>query len=112
MWITAAWAQGATAPATPNLMEQLFPFVAIFAIFYFFIIRPQTKRQKKHQDFVTKLQRGDEVLTTGGIMGTVEGLTDKFITLEVADGVKMRVLRSHIAGSAQEPVGQHQPANT
>jgi preprotein translocase subunit YajC len=101
MWSQMAWAQDAAAK-TPSVLEQMLPFVAIFAIFYFFIIRPQSKRQKLHKDFVTQLKRGDSVVTSSGIFGTVEGLTDQFITLEVSDGVRMRVLRSHIASSAAD----------
>jgi preprotein translocase subunit YajC len=101
MFSLMAFAQE-TAQKNPSIVEQLFPFVAIFAIFYFFIIRPQTKRHKDHQGFVNQLKRGDNVVTSGGIFGTVEGLTDKFVTLEVADGVRMRVLRTHVAGSADD----------
>lgn len=107
-WSTVAWAQDA-APKAPSMLESMLPIVAIFVIFYFFIIRPQSRRQKQHQDFVTKLKRGDSVLTTGGIFGTVEGLTDQFVTLEVSDGVKMRVLRSHIASNASEPAKTANP---
>ena len=67
-------------------------------IFYFLIIRPQSKRQKKHQDFVSGLKRGDSVLTSGGMFGTVEGFNDKFVTLEVSDGVRVKFLRAQIAG--------------
>src|SRR5687768_15165650 len=103
-----AWAQEATAKG-PSALEQMIPFVAIFAIFYFFIIRPQSKRQKTHINFVTNLKRGDEVITSGGIYGTVEGLTDSFVTLEVADDVKIRILKTQIAGTAAEPTTAEQP---
>lgn len=98
----SAWAQDG-APKGPTTFEQLVPFVAIFAIFYFFIIRPQAKRQKQHIGFLDTLKRGDEVITSGGIYGTVEGLTDRFVTLEVADDVKIRILKTQIAGAASEP---------
>ena len=104
-----AWAQEGAAQG-PSAIEQLIPFVAIFAIFYFFIIRPQSKRQKQHVDFVTGLKRGDEVITSGGIYGTVEGLTDRFVTLEVADDVKIRILKTQIAGTAAEPTTNNPPA--
>jgi preprotein translocase subunit YajC len=99
-----AYAQEAAeaAPKGPNAFEQFAPFVVIFVIFYFFIIRPQSRRAKDHQSFVTQLKRGDNVVTSSGIFGTVEGLTDKYVTLKVSDGVNMRVLRSHIAASANE----------
>jgi preprotein translocase subunit YajC len=104
-----AWAQDA-APKGPSAVEQMIPFIAIFAIFYFFIIRPQSKRQKQHVNFLTTLKRGDEVITTGGIYGTVEGLTERFVTLEVADDVKIRILKTQIAGTAAEPTQQQAPA--
>ena len=97
-----AQATGAAPGAGPNLIEQMVPFIAIFAIFYFLIIRPQAKRQKTHQNFITNMKRGDSVITTGGIFGKVEGITEKFVTLEVADGVEIRILKSQIASSVNE----------
>ncbi|KYG61316.1 preprotein translocase subunit YajC [Bdellovibrio bacteriovorus] len=75
------------------------PFIFIFVIFYFLIIRPQAKRQKDHQKFLSEVKRGDEVITSSGILGRVEGITDQFVTLEIADGVKVKMLRSQIATS-------------
>jgi preprotein translocase subunit YajC len=100
-----AMADGA-APAGaaqgPSMIEQLVPFIAIFAIFYFLIIRPQSKKQKDHVGFISGLKRGDNVITTGGIFGTVEGITDKFITLEVSEGVRIRILKTQIASTVNE----------
>ncbi|QDK39752.1 preprotein translocase subunit YajC [Bdellovibrio sp. NC01] len=73
------------------------PFIFIFVIFYFLIIRPQSKRQKEHQKFLTELKRGDEVITASGILGRIEGITDQFVTVEIADGVKVKMLRTQIA---------------
>lgn len=87
------------APKQPGALEMMLPFVFVFAIFYFLVIRPQVKRQKTHQKFITELKKGDEVLTTSGLLGTIEGLTDRFVTLEVADGVSIKVLRSQIAST-------------
>lgn len=103
MFSSIAFAQATTSSAAgPGMIEQMVPFIAIFAIFYFLIIRPQSKRQKDHQSFLTNMKRGDTVITTGGIYGTVEGMTDKFITLEVSEGVKIRILKSQIASSVNE----------
>jgi len=103
MWSTIAWAQeAAQAAPKPSMFETFMPFIFIIVIFYFLLIRPQQKRQRAHQTFVTALKRGDSVLTSSGILGTIEGLTDKFVTLEVADGVRIRVLRSQIAGPLEE----------
>ena len=102
-WSAIAHAQEAAGGAQqPSLLEGVFPFVIMFAIFYFFIIRPQSNRTKKHQEFVSELKRGDSVLTASGIMGTIEGLTDTFVTLEVADGVRIRILRSQIQSPVEE----------
>lgn len=87
--------------AQPNFMEMMLPFVVIFAVFYFLIIRPQGKKQKEHQGFLTQLKRGDEVVTSSGILGTIDGLTDLYVTLEIANNVKIKVLRAQIAASAK-----------
>lgn len=94
------WAQ--QAAEGPGLVMQLMPFLIMFFIFYFLVMRPQVKKQKTHQDFLTKLKRGDRVLTNSGIFGTIEGLTDKYVTLEVAKGVKIRVLKAYVAQPVKE----------
>ncbi len=100
---STAFAQAAASSAPgPNMIEQMVPFIAIFAIFYFLIIRPQTKRQKAHQSFVNTMKRGDAVITSGGIYGKVQGLNEKFVTLEVSDGVEIRVLKSQVASTVNE----------
>lgn len=101
MFIAEAWAQAAGA-AQPSIIEQSFPFVLILVVFYFFIIRPGQKRQAAQSAFITNLKRGDSVLTSGGILGTIEGITDQFVTLEIADGVRIRILKNQIAGSPQQ----------
>ncbi len=98
----SAWAQTAAAGATPGMLEQAMPFVFIFVVFYFLLIRPQQKKQKTVATFLQSLKRGDAVLTAGGILGTIEGLTEQFATLEIASGVRVRILRSQIAGPAKE----------
>lgn len=102
LWSTAA-AQAAQGAPQPGILEQIvIPFGFVFIIFYFLIIRPQSKRQKKQQEFLTALKRGDEVITASGILGKIEGITDQFVTLEVADGVRIKMLRAQVAGSARE----------
>jgi preprotein translocase subunit YajC len=86
-------------PAAPSNLEMLLPFIAIFVIFYFLIIRPQGKKLKQHDKFVTALKRGDEVVTTGGILGTIDGLTDQIVTLEISPGAKIKILKKQIAGT-------------
>ena len=94
----------AAAPAAqaPSALMQALPFVALIFIVYVLMIRPQNKKQKEQQAYLTSLKKGDEVLTTAGIFGTIEGLTERFVTLEIADGVSIRILRSQIHASAKE----------
>jgi preprotein translocase subunit YajC len=70
----------------------------LFAVFYFILIRPQQKRQKEHRQLLENLKKGDKVITTGGIQGTVVSLSDAVVTVEIADKVKVKVGRSYIAG--------------
>lgn len=96
--IPAAHAQAAGgAPAAPSMMSTLLFPIILIAIMYFLMIRPQMKRQKEHKAMLDKLGKGDEVITSGGIAGTVVGLGDSFVTVEVAAGVQLRVQRGAIA---------------
>ncbi len=83
----------------PSSLEMFLPFIAIFVIFYFLIIRPQSKRLKEQESFVGQLKRGDAVVTASGILGTIDGIADQFVTLEIAQGVKIKMLRKQITGS-------------
>jgi preprotein translocase subunit YajC len=87
--------------AQPGFLEMMVPFIFIFVVFYFLIIRPQGKKQKDHQLFLTALKRGDEVLTASGILGRIEGITDQYVTLEIADGVRIKMLRNQVAASSK-----------
>ena len=95
--IPVAHAQAAGAPAAPSMMSTLLFPIILIAIMYFLMIRPQMKRQKEHKAMLDKLAKGDEVITSGGIAGTVVGLSDAFITVEVASGVQLRVQKGAIA---------------
>ncbi len=92
----------AAAPAQPGLLDSLIPLVLIFAVFYFFVIRPQGKKQKEHLKVLENLKEGDEVITSGGIIGKIKGLSEKLITLEVSQGVQIKILRGQIAALAKE----------
>ncbi len=84
------------------------PLVLIFGVFYFLLIRPQQKKMKAHQDMLASIRRGDKVVTNGGIIGTVVKLTnDRELQVEIADNVRVRVLRSMIA----EVLAKTEPAN-
>ncbi len=100
--LSSAFAQGAPGGAggSPPIIMQLIPFAFMMVVLYFLMIRPQAKKQKTHTEFLQKLKRGDEVITSSGILGTVEGLTDTFLTLEIAPNVRIKILRSQVATSA------------
>ena len=87
--------------AQPGFLEMMVPFIFIFVVFYFLIIRPQGKKQKEQLGFIAALKRGDEVITASGILGRIEGLTEQYVTLEVAEGVRIKMLRAQVAGSAK-----------
>lgn len=86
---------GAAASQQPGLMGFL-PLIIIFVIFYFLLIRPQSKRAKEHRNMVSNLSKGDEVVTNGGLLGRIEELDENFITLEIADNVRVRVQRNAV----------------
>jgi preprotein translocase subunit YajC len=81
------------------------PMIMIFVVFYFMLIRPQQKKQRELQDWLKSLKKGDEVVTTGGIIGKISGITDTVVTLEVQEKVRMKFLRSHISGKAPGAAG-------
>ena len=82
----------------------LFPFVLIFLIFYFLLIAPARRKQKKHADMVESLKNGDKVITQGGLYGVVKGVTDQVVQVRIADGVQIEVARSAISGMQNPPV--------
>ena len=95
--IPAAHAQAAAgAPAQPSPWPSVIMLGAVFVLMYFMMIRPQMKRQKEHKAMLEKIKRGDEVLTNGGIAGVVTDIGDNFVTLEVADNVRVRVQKAAV----------------
>lgn len=86
-------------PGSPSSFDMLFPFVVAFAIIYFLMLRPQSKKMREQDKFLQGLKRGDAVVTQSGILGVIDGMTDTVVTLEVANGVKIKFLRKQIAGS-------------
>ncbi|MBI3434721.1 MAG: preprotein translocase subunit YajC [Proteobacteria bacterium] len=96
MLITPAFAQG--AGGGNDMLMSLLPFVLIFVIMYFLILRPQQKRTKQHQEMVKNVRRGDTVVTSGGLVGKVTKVVDDdHIEVEVAEGVRVRQLRQMVA---------------
>ena len=86
-------------------LMQFLPMIFIFVIFYFLLIAPMRKKQKKTQDMLAKLKKGDEVITSGGIFGRVTAMDDErgFVILQISDSTKIKVLRSAVGGLAGEP---------
>ncbi len=101
LFFSNAYAQAA-APAQPNPLMSMVPLVLVFFVFYFLMLRPQKKKMEEERKYIEGLQKGEEVYTKAGIIGKVYGITDKVITLEVEDGHRMKVLKSHVAGSAKD----------
>ena len=83
-------------------LTQLLPFVLIFGIFYFLLIRPQQVQRRKTQEMLANLKTGDRVVTSGGIYGTISGFRDKIVQLQVASQVKLDVARSAITGVQED----------
>jgi preprotein translocase subunit YajC len=94
--ISDAYAQAAPAAAPSNTMSLLM-LPLMLVVFYFLLIRPQQKRAKEHQAMLAKIAAGDEVVTAGGILGRVIEVGDGFMTLEIADGVRIKVQKSQVS---------------
>lgn len=88
----------AQAPAGGSLITNLLPMVLIIGVMYLLVLRPQIKKQKETQKMLSELQKGDDVVTTSGIIGRITGIKDDEITLQVQEGVRLRIIRSGIAG--------------
>lgn len=80
------------------------PYILIFVVFYFLLIAPARKKQKRHQEMIGNLKNGDRVITNGGILGTVVGVSDAVIQIRIADNVKIEVSRNAVA-ALQNPPG-------
>jgi preprotein translocase subunit YajC len=99
-----ALADGAAAPAgtaqaipQPSMAANFVPMIMVAVIIYFLMIRPQQKKVKEQQSMLSSLKHGDQVLTASGILGKVTGITDKVVTLEVADNVRVKMLKSQVS---------------
>lgn len=96
--ITPAFAQGLGGAGTNDVLMSLVPFVLIFVIMWFLIIRPQQKRVKAHQELIKNVRRGDTIITSGGIIAKVAKVVDDAeIEAEIADGVRVRILKGMIS---------------
>ena len=98
MLISPAFAQGSPFGGDASLLTQLLPFVLIFVIMYFLILRPQQKRMKAHQEMVKNVRRGDTVVTSGGLVGKVTKVIDEDqLEVEIADGIRVRQVRGMVS---------------
>ncbi len=97
MLASVAWAQAPTGSGgTGGALLSLVPFVLIFVIFYFLLILPQQKRQKKLKEMLDSLKKGDKVVTSGGVWGTVTNLGKSSVTVQIAENTKVKVQRDSI----------------
>jgi preprotein translocase subunit YajC len=112
MFESLAWAMGpgGGGEGGGGGLTAFLPLVAIFAIFYFLMIRPQQKKAKAHKEMLSAVQKGDVIVTQGGIQGKVTGVTDQFLTVEIAEKVRVKVARNFI--SAKITAGQAPPDPT
>jgi len=85
----------------PNMLVQFMPFLLIFGVFYFLVFAPMRKKQKKHAAMLQELKKGDRVVTSGGIHGTVMGVTDDMIQLRIADQIRIDVTKSAVSVKQQ-----------
>ena len=104
---TIVFAEGTSNPAAansqaPHPLASIAPFVIVFLIFYFLMIRPQKKKFEEEKMLLAGLNKGDEVYTKSGIIGVIAGLTDQVVTLEISEGVKLKILRAQIGGLAKK----------
>jgi preprotein translocase subunit YajC len=96
-FITNAFAQGAGAGGAESSLMSFLPLILMFAVLYFIMIRPQMKRQKEHRNMLAAMAKGDEVITSGGIVGKVTKVSDAYVGVEVADGTEITVQKSSVS---------------
>ena len=106
MFVSPAYAQAAD---TGSMLVSFMPLILIFAIMWFLLIRPQQKKLKEHRAMVEALRRGDQVVTQGGMIGKIAKVADEEVTIELSEGVKVRVVRQTIATVRGRP--EPKPAN-
>ncbi len=101
--INTAYAAGTSAPASAQSTFMSFlPMVVIFILFWFLLIRPQQKKTKAHNNMISELKSGNEVITNSGIIGKITKVVDQFIVLEIADNTLITIQKSSIAGKVED----------
>ncbi len=101
---TAAASGAPAAPQQPSVFGMLPFMLVMFGAMYFLMIRPQQKRMKEHQSLISGLKNGDEVVTSAGIIGTIAGMSEKVVTLEVSKNVQLKVLKSQVNQVVKGPI--------
>ncbi|GAB4344586.1 MAG: preprotein translocase subunit YajC [Gammaproteobacteria bacterium] len=96
-FISDALAQGEGAAQQGDPLLSFLPLILIFVVFYFLLIRPQSKRAKEHKKMVEALSKGDEIVTSGGILGKITDVSENFVTVSIADSVEIKVQRQAVA---------------
>jgi preprotein translocase subunit YajC len=96
-FISDAWAQAAPTQGQADPLVSFLPLIFIFVVFYFLLIRPQSKKAKEHKQMIEAIAKGDEVVTNGGLLGRISGVSESFVELEIGDGMKVKVQRQAIA---------------
>jgi len=95
-----AWAQAGAVESSPagpiGVIFSFVPFIVIFVLFYFLLLRPQQQKNKQRKEMIDNLKKGDRVMTSGGLIGTVTNLSGDFLALQVAEGVRVKVKRNYI----------------
>jgi preprotein translocase subunit YajC len=106
MFITEAFAQGGGDAGGASMLIQFLPIILIFVIMYFLILRPQRMKARAHQEMVANVRRGDTVVTTGGLIGKVAKVDEGELQVELAEGVRVRIVRSMVSDvrAKSEPV--------
>ncbi len=104
----AAWAQGAPAAGgSGTFITSFAPFILIFVLFYVLLIRPQQKRQRAHREMLEEIKKGDKIITNGGLMGTIVGVTKEVISLQISDNTRVKILRTELMGLQNDLTGDN-----
>jgi preprotein translocase subunit YajC len=104
--VNMAYAQGAAAaPEAGSMMSFVVPMIFMVVIFYFLLIRPQQKKAKEHKALLDNLKRGDRIITSGGMIGTIVNIDDQIVSVEIADKIRIEMGRPYIAGFAPKKSG-------
>jgi len=96
VFISSAYAQASGTSSPTDMLTSFLPMIAIFVVFYFLLIRPQQKRSREQRELLAALDKGNEVITGGGLVGRISKISDQYVTLEIASGVEVTVQRGSV----------------